>query len=61
MADGHTHKMTSWVAVLLIIVSSVILGIAFVAQSLPLAIAGGVVGLAGFVVAIAFGLMDDAH
>lgn len=61
MADGHTHKTTSWVAVLLIVVSSVILGFAFVLQSLPLAVAGGVVGVAGFVVAMAYGLMDDAH
>lgn len=61
MADGHTHKTTSWVSVLLIIVSSTILGIAFVAESLPLAVAGGVVGVAGAVMAVRFGLMDDAH
>lgn len=61
MADTHTHKMTSWVAVLLIIVSSTILGIAFVAESVPLAVAGGVVGIAGAVVAVVYGLMDDAH
>ena len=61
MADGHTHKTTSWIAVLLLIVSSVILGFAFVLESIPLAVAGGVVGLAGTVVAIGYGLMDDAH
>ena len=61
MADGHTHKTTSWVSVLLLIVSSAILGVAFVAESVPLAIAGGVVGLAGVVMAVSFGLMDDAH
>jgi uncharacterized membrane-anchored protein YitT (DUF2179 family) len=61
MADGHTHKTTSWISVLLIIVASVILGFAFVMQSVPLAVAGGVVGIAGFVMAISFGLMDDAH
>ena len=61
MADAHTHKTTSWVSVLLIIVSSTILGIAFVAESMPLAVAGGVVGVAGAVMAVVFGLMDDAH
>lgn len=61
MADGHTHKTTSWVSVLLIIVSSTILGIAFVAESVPLAVVGGVVGVAGAVMAVMFGLMDDAH
>jgi multidrug transporter EmrE-like cation transporter len=61
MADSHTHKTTSWVSVLLIIVSSTILGIAFVAESMPLAVAGGVVGVAGAVMAVMFGLMDDAH
>ncbi|MDP3713848.1 MAG: hypothetical protein Q8R60_15335 [Mycobacteriales bacterium] len=61
MADTHTHKMTSWVSVLLIIVSSTILGIAFVAESVPLAVAGGVVGVAGAVMAVVYGLMDDAH
>lgn len=61
MADGHTHKTTSWVTVLLIIVSSVILGLAMIAESLPLAVAGGVVGLVGVVMAFAFGLLDDAH
>ena len=61
MADGHSHKTTSWVSVLLIIVSSVVLGLAFVMQSVPLAVVGGVIGVAGLGMAVAYGLMDDAH
>lgn len=61
MADSHTHKTTSWVSVLILILSSSILGIAFVAESIPLAVLGGVVGVAGAVMAVSFGLMDDAH
>ena len=61
MADGHTHKTTSWAAVLLIIVSSVLFAFALVLQSVPLTVAGGVVGLVGFGVAVGYGLMDDAH
>lgn len=61
MASEHSHKMTSWATVALIVVASVLLGFAFVLQSVPLAVAGGVLGVAGLVTGVAFGLMDDAH
>ena len=61
MSGEHSHKASSWVVVVLIVVSSIILGIAFVAQNLPLAIVGGVLGLAGVVVGGYTKMMDDAY
>jgi hypothetical protein len=61
MAGGHNVRPTSWVTVALIIVASVLLGFALPMSSLPLAIAGGVLLLAGFVTAVAFRIMDDAY
>lgn len=58
---AHKHKTTSWITVLLIVVASVVLAFAFIAKSVPLAIAGGVVLLAGVVLGITSGIMDDAH
>ncbi len=58
---GHDVRMTSWVAVVLIIVASALFGFALPMHSLALAIAGGIVMLAGLVVAIAFRIMDDAY
>lgn len=58
---AHKHKLTSWITVLLISVSSIVLAFAFVLQSVPLAVAGGVVGLAGVVLGITGKIMDDAH
>ena len=61
MAAGHSHKTTSWVTVVLIIVASVLLGFALPLDSVPLAIAGGVLLLVGLVMGVAFRIMDDAH
>jgi membrane-bound ClpP family serine protease len=61
MAGTHNVKATSWVTVLLIIVASVLLGFALPLGSLPLAIAGGVLLLAGFITGGVFGIMDDAY
>ena len=61
MAGGHNVKPTSWVTVVLIIVASVLLGFALPMHSLPLAIAGGVILLAGLVVGGLFHIMDDAY
>ena len=61
MAGEHSHKATSWVVVALIVVASIILGFAFVMQSLALAIVGGVIGLVGLVMGAVTGLMDDAY
>lgn len=62
MADtAHRHKTTSWITVLLIVLASVLLGIAMVAGSMPLAVVGGVVLLAGAVLGITGRIMDDAH
>ena len=58
---AHKHKTSSWVTVLLLIVASVLLGVALVAQSLPLGIAGAVVGVVGIVTGITGKIMDDAH
>jgi uncharacterized membrane protein YoaK (UPF0700 family) len=61
MADAHKHKTTSWVSVSLIVLASVVLAFAFIQQSVALAVAGGVLTLAGIVVGVTGGIMDDAH
>jgi len=62
MADmAHTTKMTSWITVGLIFVATVLLGIAMVAQSVPLAIVGGLVLVVGVVLGVTGKIMDDAH
>ncbi|CAA9355557.1 MAG: hypothetical protein AVDCRST_MAG16-2610 [uncultured Frankineae bacterium] len=58
---AHKHKMTSWITVALITVASIVLGFAFVFQSIPLAVVGGVLLVAGMVLGITGGIMDDAH
>jgi uncharacterized membrane protein len=58
---AHKHKMTSWITVVVLIVSSIVLGFAFVMQSLPLAIVGLVLGVIGVVLGITGKIMDDAH
>ena len=57
---AHKHKTTSWITVGLITVASIVLGFAFVLQSIPLAIVGGVVLIAGIVLGVTGGIMDDA-
>ena len=57
---AHKHKTTSWITVGLITVASIILGFAFVLQSIPLAVVGGVILLAGIVLGVTGGIMDDA-
>ncbi len=58
---AHKHKMTSWITVALITVASIVLGFAFVLQSIPLAVVGGVLLVAGVVLGITGGIMDDAE
>jgi xanthine/uracil permease len=61
MAEAHKHKTTSWVTVLLIVLASVVLAAALILQSIPIAVVGGILLLAGLVVGITGGIMDDAH
>ncbi len=58
---AHKHKMTSWITVALITVASIILGFAFVLQSIPLTVVGGILLVAGVVLGITGGIMDDAE
>ena len=58
---AHKHKMTSWITVLVLVAATVILGLAFVLQSIPLGVVGIVVGIAGVVLGVVGGIMDDAH
>ena len=58
---AHKHRMTSWLTVLVLIVSSIVIGVAFVLQSVPLGIAGVVIGVVGLVMMVVFKVMDDAH
>ncbi len=55
------HKLTSWITVLLLIASSILLGVAFVLQSIPLAVVGLVLGIAGLVCGVVYKIMDDVH
>ncbi len=61
MASEHAHKATSWVTVGLIVVASILLGLALPMESVALGIAGGVVLLAGVVMGVVYRIMDDAH
>lgn len=61
MSGGHDVRVTSWITVILIVVASVLLGLALPMKSLALAIAGGVVLAAGLVTAVVYRIMDDAY
>jgi hypothetical protein len=58
---AHKHKMTSWITVAVVTVASIVLAVAFVARSVPMAIAGGVLLVIGIVLGITGGIMDDAE
>jgi fucose 4-O-acetylase-like acetyltransferase len=58
---AHKHKTTSWITVGLIVIASVLLGFAMVFQSIPLAVVGVVLGLAGAGFGISGRILDDAH
>jgi hypothetical protein len=57
---AHKHKRSSWITVALITVASIVLGFAFVLQSIPLTVVGGVLLVAGVILGITGGIMDDA-
>ncbi len=57
---AHKHKTSSWITVGLIVLSSILLGFAMVFQSLPLAIVGVLVGIAGIGFGITGKILDDA-
>lgn len=61
MAGGHNTRATSWVAVLLIVAASIVLGFSLPLHSLALAIVGGVLLLAGLLAGGLFRIMDDAY
>jgi len=58
---AHKHLLTSWITVVILIVASIVLGIAFVLQSVPLGVVGAVIGVVGVVMLVTFKVMDDAH
>lgn len=58
---AHKHKVTSWITVALITVASIVLGFAFVLQSVALAVVGGVLLIAGVVLGVTGKIMDDAY
>ena len=57
---AHKHATTSWITVMVLVVATTLLGLALVLQSLPVAIAGGVLGLVGTAMAIRFKIREDA-
>ena len=58
---AHKHKMSSWITVGVLILSSIVIGVAFVVQSIPMGIVGVVIGIVGIVLGITGKIMDDAH
>ena len=58
---AHKHQLTSWITVIVLIVSSIVIGVAFVMQSVPLGIVGAVIGLVGVIMLVVFKVLDDAH
>lgn len=58
---AHKHKTSSWITVGLIIVASIVLAFAFIWKSIPLAVVGGLVLVAGVVLGAVTGIMDDAE
>jgi uncharacterized membrane protein YoaK (UPF0700 family) len=58
---AHKHKMTSWITVLLLVAASIVLGVAFVLQSVPLGVVGVVLGIVGIVLGVTGRIMDDAY
>lgn len=57
---AHSHKRSSWVTVLVLIVAAVLLGVALPLESIPLGIAGIVIGVIGLFMAWRFKVMEDA-
>ena len=45
----------------MVVYGAIVLGFAFVLQSLPLAVVGGVLGIAGAICGAVFRIIDDAH
>lgn len=58
---AHKHKLSSWITVAVLILSSVVIGVAFVVQSIPMGIVGGVIGVIGVILGITGKILDDAH
>ncbi len=58
---AHKHKASSWITVFLIVLSSVLLGVAMVFQSIPLAVVGVLVGLAGAGFGVSGRILDDTQ
>jgi hypothetical protein len=58
---AHKHKTSSWITVAIITVASIVLGVAFILQSVALGAVGGVLLIAGVVLGITGHIMDDAH
>jgi heme O synthase-like polyprenyltransferase len=57
---AHSHKRSSWVTVLVLIVAAILLGFAFPLESIPLGIAAIVIGVVGLIMAWRFRVMEDA-
>lgn len=57
----NKHKRSSWVTVGLITTASIVLGFAFVLQSIPLAVVGGVLGIGGLVTGYVGKIFEDAY
>lgn len=57
---GQHGKTASWVVVGLLILAAVLVGLALPLESVPLGIAGGVIGVIGLIGMKVVGVMDDA-
>ena len=62
MSDtAHKVKTSSWITVALVVVAAIVLGVAMVAQSVPLAVIGGLILVVGVVLGITGKIMEDVH
>lgn len=58
---AHKHKTSSWITVVLLVLSSLAFGFALPMASLALAIVGAVLLLAGLILGFTGKIMDDVH
>ena len=58
---AHAHRASSWITVGVITLAAIVLGVAFVAKSIVLAVIGLVLLVVGVGMGIATHIMDDAY
>ena len=60
-SGGPGHKTSSWVTVGIIVVGTLLLGIAAIVQSMPMGIVGAVITVIGCITGVVGRIMEDVH